>query len=377
MKTSSTKEDDWNETERIFQLKQLTEKALLRIKEGRATSFDLHIINTYTCGVTNRDDPTSISIDADLLVKVEEILRLERESLALQYWQALWEWIHVKDNLGGPGLALVQEEVEECLQSQSADELTTLLKQIQQRIHQSDADPDYWESVKRMTQHWRAQKLLQQLQRQLITERERESSTTLVKWQDMVEQKKNATTSDPINTSATQTGRDTHPRALQLYHYYDARTAGARWRRFYGEVINVPSLGAQVEDAVRPLYIAHEISQIVWTRYNQAHYSSTNPPPPIIQGYRFLVFYPAAQETPTYRTEPDPTSRPTTITTTMSPSLSGETQFLRFIALPYQDLVFRIPAQQWELSHKHGFRCTFENDILTLHFRFQRLQYRR
>jgi len=32
-----------------------------------------------------------------------------------------------------------------------------------------------------------------------------------------------------------------------------------------------------------------------WNKYNQTHYSADNPPPKMIQGYKFNIFYPDLQ----------------------------------------------------------------------------------
>jgi hypothetical protein len=29
-----------------------------------------------------------------------------------------------------------------------------------------------------------------------------------------------------------------------------------------------------------------------WNKYNQTHYDSDNPPPKVVQGYKFNIFYP-------------------------------------------------------------------------------------
>ena len=56
----------------------------------------------------------------------------------------------------------------------------------------------------------------------------------------------------------------------------------------------------------------------------------------------------------------------------------GETCIIKFHAgLPYEDIAFRIVNDDWDYSHKNGFKCTFEGGILHLYFNFKRLVYRR
>ena len=45
-----------------------------------------------------------------------------------------------------------------------------------------------------------------------------------------------------------------------------------------------------------------------WNKYNQTHYDFDNPPPKIVQGYKFNIFYPdliKRDEPPTYTITPD------------------------------------------------------------------------
>jgi len=104
-----------------------------------------------------------------------------------------------------------------------------------------------------------------------------------------------------------------------------------------------------------------------WNKYNQTHYDHDNPPPKIVQGYKFNIFYPDLvdkSKAPTYSIEKD--------------GSTGETCFIRFHAgPPYEDIAFRIVNKEWEYSHKKGFKCTFERGILHLYFNFKRHRYRR
>ena len=106
-----------------------------------------------------------------------------------------------------------------------------------------------------------------------------------------------------------------------------------------------------------------------WNKYNQTHYDSENPPPKIVQGYKFNVFYPDLLDksvAPSYRLEPDPADA------------TGQTCILRFIAgPPYEDVAFRVVNKEWETAPKRGFRCNFDRGILHLFFNFTRTRYRR
>ncbi|KAK2490519.1 hypothetical protein MC885_021110 [Smutsia gigantea] len=104
-----------------------------------------------------------------------------------------------------------------------------------------------------------------------------------------------------------------------------------------------------------------------WNKYNQTHYDFDNPPPKIVQGYKFNIFYPDLidkRSTPEYFLE----------------ACTDNKDFatLRFHAgPPYEDIAFKIVSREWEYSHRHGFRCQFANGIFQLWFHFKRYRYRR
>ena len=47
------------------------------------------------------------------------------------------------------------------------------------------------------------------------------------------------------------------------------------------------------------------------------------------------------------------------------------------LSIHLQDIAFKIVNREWEYSHRHGFRCQFNNSIFQLWFRFKRYRYRR
>jgi hypothetical protein len=104
-----------------------------------------------------------------------------------------------------------------------------------------------------------------------------------------------------------------------------------------------------------------------WNRYNQTHYDADNPPPKIVMGYKFNVFYPELvnkRYTPQYFLEKCPDN--------------PDYQILRFHSgPPYEDVGFKIVNKEWDYSHRAGFKCTFERGILHLWFQFKKYKYRR
>nr|GMD35039.1 cactin [Ipomoea batatas] len=117
----------------------------------------------------------------------------------------------------------------------------------------------------------------------------------------------------------------------------------------------------------KPKYFNRVHTGYEWNKYNQTHYDHDNPPPKIVQGYKFNIFYPDLvdkSKAPTYVIEKD--------------GDSVDTCIIRFHAgPPYEDIAFRIVNREWEYSHKKGFKCIFDRGILHLYFNFKRYRYRR
>lgn len=117
----------------------------------------------------------------------------------------------------------------------------------------------------------------------------------------------------------------------------------------------------------KPRYFNRVHTGFEWNKYNQTHYDMDNPPPKIVQGYKFNIFYPDLidkNQTPEYFLTP----------------IEGNKDFsiLRFHAgPPYEDIAFKIVNREWEYSYKRGFRCQFHNNIFQLWFHFKRYRYRR
>ncbi|KAG6515222.1 cactin-like [Zingiber officinale] len=117
----------------------------------------------------------------------------------------------------------------------------------------------------------------------------------------------------------------------------------------------------------KPEYLNLIRTGFVWNKYNRTHYDRDNPPPKMVQGYKFNVFFPDLidkSKVPQYTFEKDGTT--------------NDTCLLRFYSgPPYQDIAFRIVNKDLEYSPKKGFMSTFDNGTLRLYFNFKQYPYRR
>ena len=106
-----------------------------------------------------------------------------------------------------------------------------------------------------------------------------------------------------------------------------------------------------------------------WNKYNQTHYDHDNPPPKVVQGYKFNIFYPDLidkQKAPTYRIERENGRKRGQ---SFAPAGEEDTCLIRFVSgPPYEDLAFRIVDKEWDYSAKRerGFRSSFDKVFLDL-----------
>ncbi|XP_017872245.1 PREDICTED: cactin [Drosophila arizonae] len=130
---------------------------------------------------------------------------------------------------------------------------------------------------------------------------------------------------------------------------------------------SVPQLATDKYRPRKPRYFNRVHTGFEWNKYNQTHYDMDNPPPKIVQGYKFNIFYPDLMDksqTPQYFLTPC--------------ADNGDFAVLRFhTGPPYEDIAFKIVNREWEFSYKRGFRCQFHNNIFQLWFHFKRYRYRR
>ena len=104
----------------------------------------------------------------------------------------------------------------------------------------------------------------------------------------------------------------------------------------------------------KPRYFNRVHTGYEWNKYNQTHYDTDNPPPKVVQGYKFNIFYPDLidkTKAPSYQIIKIPDD--------------PDTVLLKFTAgPPYEDVAFRIVNKPWEMGHKKGFRNSFDRGVL-------------
>ena len=136
-----------------------------------------------------------------------------------------------------------------------------------------------------------------------------------------------------------------------------------------GDEIDLPSKTFGWADKYKPRkprYFNRVKTGWDWNKYNQTHYDHDNPPPKVVQGYKFSVFY------------PDLIDKSKTPQFFIEPADSPEFCIIRFHGgAPYEDIAFKILNKEWARTKKRGFKCTFDRGVLTLFFNFSTHWYRR
>ncbi|EPQ65250.1 hypothetical protein BGT96224_2084 [Blumeria graminis f. sp. tritici 96224] len=126
----------------------------------------------------------------------------------------------------------------------------------------------------------------------------------------------------------------------------------------------------------KPRYFNRVQMGYEWNKYNQTHYDHDNPPPKVVQGYKFNIFYPDLIEkakAPNFKIIRE-NGRKRGMS--FAPAGEEDTCLIRFIAgPPYEDIAFRIVDKEWDYSAKRdrGFRSSFDKGILQLHFQYKKV----
>ena len=331
-----------------------------------------------------------------------------------------------QDAHAGKGISSVAKNLDKILGPKTLKELDALEKQIKQKLRSDEPiDVDYWESLLsrlavhkaraqlrkvtqevmgarmeglRAEQHAAAAQLGQQVTRQItaaganpckldVAALDRESSlkiepidkslpvlqqpalhATILQDRDRI--KKAGFIADFSMTagSKTKTSTSTQENGSSniAYDREVSRGMGEGEEIFAAEevaaVTQRPKWADQYEPR-KPRYYNRVQVGFEWNKYNQTHYDQDNPPPKVVQGYKFNIFYPDLSDTakaPTYRIEREDGRKRGQI---LAPAGEEDTCVIRFIAgAPYQDLAFRIVDREWDYSAKYerGFKSSFD-----------------
>ncbi|GJD03233.1 hypothetical protein ColKHC_12058 [Colletotrichum higginsianum] len=342
---------------------------------------------------------------------------LEQNDRNRDYWRALQTICadrRQKLKPQGPDarvVSTVSEDVDKILRPKTYEQLDTLESQIKAKLRSNDdIDVDYWEQLLRSLLVWKAKAKLKK-----VYEAISESKAAMLKLQDPTkasaasaaaaataasvipvqaesisgpaavrnpssEQSSRADTKAvPVSSAPqggapppgtarfAQTGNEDFSQATKaLYDREVARGVNEDEEIFTAEETVASTSKPQWADKYRPRkprYFNRVQMGYEWNKYNQTHYDHDNPPPKVVQGYKFNIFYPELidkTKAPTFKIIREHGRK-----RGESFAAAGEedTCLIRFIAgPPYEDIAFRIVDREWDYSAKRdrGFRSSFD-----------------
>jgi hypothetical protein len=415
---------DWEAKEDEFQLSQAKVRAEIRIREGRPRPVD-RLAMTFQLSKSpelfekgfdvDSKEPFRLleRLDMDELVQttrdIELYLWLEQEPENQQFWQTLLHvarhelhraqvaeanrththapqpegegYYQVNGNpiqLGAharvsPG---VYRDIQTLLDGKSQAQLEQLEVAIRKKLTSDEPlDTDYWEAMLESVQVWQSKAILAefhrnllQMRKKLIVEKRISADALRAEEEKLNEINAESNRSHPEGNDEDDESKKPDMTPEQIAQ---AVPASAEDEALGAQEIVLSKKAyswAYKYRPRKPKYVNRVATGYEWNKYNQTHYDTDNPPPKVVQGYKFNIFYPDLLDrsrAPTYRIEPKADG-------------SKDTVILRFIAgSPYEDIAFEIVNKEWEMSHRRGFRCAFDRGVLQLHFQFRRYFYRK
>lgn len=407
-----------------FVLKQSKKKANIRIREGRAKpidylAFNLRYIDTDRDVFDDDDADAEIDVPApgDVIASldIEQIADLDSDIASYhvletnatnrEYWRALQTiCADRKAKLDPHGherrvVSSVSDDIDKILAPKTHDQLEALEKQIKAKLQSNeDIDTDYWEQLLKSLRVWKARAKLSQVYEAIkeirlkqLNERDPAKAKALGQTTSAPKMTPASRPAAPASASpdptAAQAGVSSSSHAAKpappgterfsqadedfsqatkaLYDREVARGVDENEEIFTSEEA-VTSSQPQWADKYRPRkprYFNRVQMGYDWNKYNQTHYDHDNPPPKVVQGYKFNIFYPELidkTKAPTFKIIREHGRR-----RGESFAAAGEedTCLIRFIAgPPYEDIAFRIVDREWDYSAKkdRGFKSSFD-----------------
>ena len=417
--------DEWARKEEAFHLQQQRQRSAIRLVEGREKAVDVLAQNLLLFGARNEDEENAARVKykekysaleelealevnlqephlllkdlklselEELLVDIDAFRRLEREAaseggrsddnLAIQYWDALHEVAvdevqYLKSGGEAGNHASMIKDIRDMFKGQSMAALVQMKHDIEQKLRggvtndsNGVVDTDYWQKVLRQLDLKLAKMELSEIHSKMLV---KQLEKLEVKREELRKKAESGETVEDVKADVSPKKLSSAEMAAPLPDGVGSNFGNVEEELGLDDEVdlNAGNQNSQysMQDKFRPRkprYFNRVKTGYDWNAYNKTHYDHDNPPPKIVQGYKFNVFYPDLidrTKTPQYFLEKADTN---------------EFCILRFSAgPPYEDVAFKIINRQWNKSRKRGFRCTFERGVLSLYFNFATHWYRR
>lgn len=400
-----------------FVLKQSKKKADIRVREGRARpidylAFNLRYIDPDRDVLDNDDDDVEIDVPSpegivdalkegdlkELESDIESFNTLESSARNRDYWKALLTLCKDRRQklLGldheGRAVSTVSAEIDKILGPKTFDQLEVLEEKIKAKLQSGEQiDRDYWEQLLKNLLVFKAKANLRK-----ICDAIKESRLEELRKMDPARAEALASSKDAefrlAPTTASTTPRQPTKRAPTSAADSEGMNPPPGTARFalpgtqdFSQATRALHEGISeneeiftAEEAVpsgsapqwadkyrprKPQYFNRVQMGYEWNKYNQTHYDHDNPPPKVVQGYKFNIFYPDLidkTKAPTFKIIREGGRRRGE---SFAPAGEEDTCLIRFIAgPPYEDIAFRIVDREWDFSAKRdrGFKSSFD-----------------
>ncbi|KAI9916604.1 hypothetical protein PsorP6_018074 [Peronosclerospora sorghi] len=402
--------EDWHQKEEAFHLQLAKVRSQLRIRANREKPVDLLAKNLLLVSATHGEDddecfkqeigrirvehrrPHAIveELSLDELTELQDDVRTYQEleeSGNGGHNAEFWSLMRVvcedrmrrlrcaqRDGRAERGAIheSVNETIESMLEGKDRDELKQLEREVNETIARASTgatgvDVDFWQAVAQQLQVYQARARLTELHEDMLTK-----LADLMEEHETRAAEEAAAASTDRHGMVDEDGRDAGRAAREMEHSFASKELDETEARLdVSDEVMLPDADAvprwsEKYQPRKPRYFNRVKTGYDWNKYNQTHYDHDNPPPKVVQGYKFNLFY------------PDLIDKTTAPRFFLQRAHSPDFCILRFAAgPPYQDIAFQIVNREWEYSHKRGFKCVFERGILHLYFNFKRHRYRR
>ncbi|GKY99367.1 hypothetical protein MPSEU_000891500 [Mayamaea pseudoterrestris] len=400
--------DEWERKEEEFHLQQQRQRSAIRLVEGRERPIDVLAKNMLVFGLSDEEKKNRAavkykekynameaveSLEAEmeppysllqklkleelhsLLVDVEAFQVLEATTsvpsavvnkhsdtnTVLEYWKALnvvaQDEINFLKSGGAKGShASMVSDVQKIFAGQSAADLTKMQSEVVERIksHAADAEFDlrYWKFVLEQLVVHLAKSELADMHNKMLARQLEHLEMKRAKLAANLASEEDAEGPQNIDIDEQADGLGEMDEEFGSTEELQLVTKKYSWQDKYRPR--------------KPRYFNRVRSGWDWNKYNQVHFDKDNPPPKVVQGYKFNLFYPDLI---------DPSKTPTFF---LERADSDDFCIIRFHAgPPYEDVAFKIINREWNRSRKRGYKCSFERGVLSLYFNFKSHWYRR
>jgi len=380
-------------------LTQAKKRAVIRVREGRARPIDAFVINLKLIEDDERprmlgDDeiegdefyitePDEVIKDlsmnemAQLKSAIDEYISMEKSKRNKEFWESVMIILNdyqTKSTTAPESRAVdpVADSIDELLRTKTYDELLTLESQIQAKLRSDEPmDVDYWQQLLRSLKIYKAKERLRAMHEPVLRSRPKPPP------KPMLQNKPNPFdpanfTDDAVHDEELEDNDAFIHAAQSMIDLETTRIVeeGVESDEPYnqeaeGFITPEPTWAAQHKPR-KPKFFNTVVMGYEWNKYNQTHYDEQNPPPKVVQGYKFNIFYPNLIDTskaPTYKVERNRQRHRYVGGGGGTSAGEDETCVIRFSAgPPYLDVAFRIIDRDWDYSSRfnRGFKSSFD-----------------